>query len=297
MAMTPEESYQQALGQQPTQAEYEAAGQAAPVEVAPVETAPAAPAAAPAEQAPAAPRSNPNWDEAWADVPEPIREAQRATFQKWDANYNALQARYRPYEEYERRGYNPEYISTAIDIQQALIEDPQGFVERVAEQFGLTLGQAQQAIADAQEEQTFLTPEEQRIRQLEQQQQQILDNFNQRQEAEENLRRQQQYVEQINGALQNLHTKYGAFDEDRVVQWAAANAQRGANPDLEVALNEILAWEADVIQRHSRTAPNLLGSSTAIAPPAQAPEPKRIPTPDELLQRALGMGPQLLGGN
>lgn len=296
MAMTPEESYAAALGQEPTPAEYEAAGQVTPQEVAPVDQ--TAPAAAPTE--PEAPRSNPSWDAAWENVPDPIREAQRTHFQKWDANFNALQAKYRPYEEIERRGYNPEYITTAIDIQQALIEDPQGFVERVAEQFGLTLGQAAQVAQNAaqqQQEEQFLTPEEQRIRALEERQRQIDENFQRRLEAEQRQQEEARYVQQITGALQNLHTKYGAFDEDRVVQWAAANAQRGGNPDLEVALNEILAWEADVIQRHAKTAPSLLGSSTAIAPPASAPEPRKVATSDELLQRALQLGPQLLGGN
>src|SRR6478736_90603 len=109
MTMTPEESFQQALGQAPTDGEFAAAG----------ETPEPAAAEAPAEQQPAAPRTNPNWDEAWTDVPEPIRQQQRTVFEKWDAGYNELQARHAPYAEYERRGYNPEFISQALAIQQA----------------------------------------------------------------------------------------------------------------------------------------------------------------------------------
>lgn len=294
MPMTPEESYQQALGlsapvEQPPQFEQPQFEQPQQVE-----TQPAAPAEPAAPAQPAEQRVNPNWEAAWQDVPEPIREAQRTHFQKWDANFNALQARYRPYEEFEKQGYNPEYLSTAVEIQRALIEDPQGFVERVAEQFGLSFGEAAAAIQQQQEEQ-FLTPEAQRLAEIEQRQREWDERFAAEQEAREREATHQRYVQQIAGALENLHTKYGAFDNDRVVQWAAMNAQRGANPDLEVALNEMLAYEADIIQRHSKQAPALLGSSTAIAPPAAPPEPKRLLSSDELLAKALAMGPQLLG--
>ena len=87
-------------------------------------------------------------------------------FEKWDANYKTLEARHAPYAAYESKGYNPEYISQALEIQQALASDPNGFIKEVAEHFGISFGQAAAAVEATQEEE-FLTPEAQRLAALE----------------------------------------------------------------------------------------------------------------------------------
>lgn len=291
--MTPEESYNAALGIEPAAAELVPAPEpAAEPASAPID-------AATAPEAPAAPKINPSWEEAWQDVPEPIRELQRPYFEKWDANYQALNARHAPYEAYEKKGYNPEYISQAIEIQKALSEDPEGFVQQVAEHFGITFAQAAAAVDATQQgaEETFLTPEEQRIRAVELRQQQIDENIRQRQEAEENYRIQQEQVGRITTELAGLHARYGDFDENRIVQQAMVNAQRGGNASLEVALNEVRAWEAEVLQRAARTAPKVLGAAGGTGAFQTPPEPKKILSNDELLAKALAMGQQLTQGS
>lgn len=285
MAMTPEESYEAAMaGQQaePAEPTYEAPA-----------AEPEAPAAEPAE--PAAPRINPNWEEAWKDVPEPIKAQQRAVFEKWDANFNALQARHAPYAQYEQHGYNPEYISQAISIQQALVANPEEFVRKAISEFGLTVGEARQALADAQnvDPNTFVTPEEERIRRIEAQNAQLMQTFEERQRAEQEAQLKAQQVGQIRGILGNLHATYGDFDEERVVQWASMNASTGKNADLEVALNELRAYEADVVLRAQRTAPRVLGAAGGTASFQAPPEPKRLLTDDERLAKALELGRQL----
>lgn len=288
--MTPEESFALATAGDPTEAEQLAAGEPT---AAPAEPAPAA--AAPEE--PADKRYNPNWDEAWTDVPEPVRQQQRAVFEKWDANYNGLSAKYAPYQKYEQQGYNPQYLDSAIEIQRALIENPEDFVRRAIQEFGLSIGQAQQlqAAADGVEEE-FLDPQEQRLRALEAQEQQRQQAWEAQQQQQLAEQTRQQGAQQIQGAINNLHQKYGDFDEERLVLWATGNAQAGRNADLEVALNEIIAWEAEVAAKAVRTAPRVLGTSTQIAPTVAPPEPRRAATPDELLQRALAMQNQLVGG-
>ena len=284
--MTPEESYAAALGEvvpDPV------------VDPTPVEPEPAA-AAAVVEPEPEAPRVNPNWEEAWQDVPEPIKAQQRAVFEKWDANYKTLEARHAPYAAYESKGYNPEYISQALEIQQALASDPNGFIKEVAEHFGISFGQAAAAVEATQEEE-FLTPEAQRLAALEARQAAIDENFRQRQEAEQQYQTQQQQVAKITTDLANLKTKYGTFDERRVVQQATLNASQGGNPSLEVALNEVRAYEAEVLQRAARTAPKVLGAAGGTGAFQTPPEPKKILSNDELLAKALAMGQQLTQGS
>jgi hypothetical protein len=292
MAMTPEESYELAINGAPTDGDFAASGETAEEPTFDPAATPEAPA--PAAEEPA-PRINPNWEEAWKDVPEPIKAQQRAVFEKWDANFNALHAKHAPYAQYEQHGYNPEYITQAISIQQALINNPEEFVKKAISEFGLTIGEARQALAQAQDaaEETFLTPEEERLRRVEAQNQQLLENFTQRQQAEERYRIEQQNVAAIQGALANLHTKYGDFDEDRVVQWASMNATTGKNPSLEVAVNELRAWEADVVLRNQRTAPKVLGSAGGSAAFAAPPEPKKLLSDDERLAAAMELGRQL----
>lgn len=291
MAMTPEESYAAAMGESAITPETAALAPEPSVPAAepPAET------AAPAAEA-AAPKVNPNWEEAWKDVPEPIRELQRPYFEKWDANYNALQARHTPYAQYESRGYNPEYIQQAIEIQQALSNDAEGFIQQVAEHFGISLGEAEAAL-DAAQEQEFLTPEAQRIAALEARQAEIDSNFRMRQEAEQNYQLQQQQVGRITSELTNLAAKYGPFDERRVVERATINASQGGNPSLEVALNEVRAYEAEVLQRAARTAPKVLGSAGGTGAFQTPPEPKKVLSNDELLAKALSLGQQLTQGS
>ena len=291
--MTPEESFALATQQDPTPGEQAAAGEVQPTEPAP----PAPSAAEPAEQAPVERKLNPIWDEAWADVPDPIRQQQRTVFEKWDANYNGLQARYAPYQKFEQQGYNPQYLETAIDIQRALVTDPEGFVRQAIQEFGLTAFQAQQLQAAAQgQEEEFLDPQEQRLRQLEALEAERQQQWEQQQQQYAAEQARQQGAQQVQAAIANLHQKYGDFDEERLVIWATGNAQAGRNPDLEVNLNEMLAWEAEVAQRAVRTAPRVNGTSTSVAPIPAPTEPKKVASPDELLARAMQLGQQLAQG-
>lgn len=289
--MTPEESYEQAINGGVTPEAAEEAGE----EITP--NAPAAEAPEIVEETPApvetpAPRTNPNWDEAWKDVPDPIKAAQRSVFEKWDNSYNHLEARHRPWSAFEEAGVAPEQVEFALELQNQLVENPRAFVDNLINHFGFSPLEAVQAVAAAQgEPDVFADPQQQRIDELERwRNEQIAERQQQQVQQQQEFQRQQQMVK-IETDLTTLHNKVGNFPDREVIERAMLNATVGRNPDLEFAYYELRTQrdqqEADIRARLAPpAAPSVLGGGGAPAV-ASPPVERKIESNEDLRERAL----------
>lgn len=236
---------------------------------------------------------HPAWDEAWKDVPDVIREQQRPFFEKMDRQYRELDARYTPYKDFEQSGVAPERIQSAIQLQQALVEDPRGFWEKMAESWGFTPGQ-QQALADEIGDLDPNDPIAQRLARIEAQQQARDEaTFAQQSVAQQQWVIQQETAKVDNG-LKALESKVGKLSEDDrvdVIEWALKNASTGRNPDVAVAYYELQAYKDRILANTQRVAPRVLGGGGGAA--AHLQENKKPMTDDERLQAALNLGKTL----
>ena len=236
---------------------------------------------------------NPSWDEAWADVPEPIREAQKPVFEKWDTGYKHLEAKHRPYQAFEEQGISADVIQTALNMQAVLLEDPRGFWERVGEHMGFTAAQSKQFAQDQMDGEE--EPEDRVERELRE-----LKEWRDQQEAstrrqQEETQRQQQeayYVQSVNTEIAGLRQRFGQFDEERVIERALANAIRGGNPSVENAFFEVRQQAQQ--QQPARKAPAVLGGGGGSAPAPAAAKPM---TADEQREAARALATRLAGGN
>jgi hypothetical protein len=243
---------------------------------------------------------NPAWEEAWKDVPDPIREQQRPFFEKMDRDYQELQARYTPYREFEQSGVLPERLQTAMQIQDALVEDPHAFWVKMAESWGFDRAQSN-ALANAATDDTDdsdLTPAELRLRnRLQALEQQELARSQQYQQSYAD-QQQQAFVasetQRVNDDLAALKAKVGNFNEELVVQWALKNATIGGNPSVEVAYYELQKYNEQVLASQQRRSPRVLGSGGQPAIQQQA-EPAKPLTDEDRLKRAMSLAKQMAG--
>jgi hypothetical protein len=302
-SMTPEESYQAALGVTPDQGASGLETGSAPDQVVTPDA-----TQAPDEQQTNATRINPSWEEAWKDVPEPIREQQRRVFEKWDNDFQELQARHRPFQEYEQAGITPTQLEQALQVQAALFEDPRAFYDRVGEAWGFKEQKADlQATAASGQTIDPSEYDDPAVRQMAEtlaQQQAFIDQFQQQQLTQQQQYEQQQQeqrnIQWTANQMANLESQYGAIpDEDkmRVVERAILNANLGRNASVEVAFHELKREEADIIARAQRSAPRVLGGGAGAGQINNAPAPVDYSkeTPEERLKRAMEVARNTIG--
>lgn len=276
--MTPEESRQAALAE------------AVPVET-PVDNNP---------QAEQQGGHNPNWDEAWVDVPEPIRQAQEAVFKKWDNDYQLLAAKHKPFAEYEQNGVDEEMLANAVNVYNGLVNDPHGFWEQIGTQWGFTPKEqqvlaiaAKEAGVDVDDLEDATAREIRELKALVSQQTELLQTdrteqqsfAQQQQEAQAETAR----IAAIDKSFTDLQAKVGSTFTDEqmeeIAERAILNATLGRSADIEVAYREIQKIQ-DRILATVKAAPRLLGGTGSAAAPVAA-EPGKIPTTQELLQQAM----------
>jgi len=201
-------------------------------------------------------------------LPETARPLVEPVFKEWDQGVNQrfqqLHSQYewaKPWEEIARE-YEPDAVSQAIQIQQALTTDPEGFYKALAEayNFGQPNGeQGPNGIPDPD------SPVDPRIEQLTQQVSQltefIMNNHQQTQEQQE----EQQFVQ----LLTELQDKHGQYDVDYVLAKIAA----GDDPEKAVLAYKALAGQTQA-DTSGQQAPVVLGGGGGM--PSQTVEPKQF---------------------
>lgn len=87
------------------------------------------------------------------DIPEAERPIVEKYVKQWDAGvtqrFQSVHSEYEGWKPLKDAGYDPEEVSQAVALVEALNQDPQGTVKAVAEAYGITLQQAAQAVQEA----------------------------------------------------------------------------------------------------------------------------------------------------
>lgn len=283
MSMTPEESLAQALSAPVTPEASAAAGE-------PVQQ-------QQQQEAPAESKVNPSWEEAWTDVPDPIKAQQRAVFEKWDRNQRETEARFAPYKGFEQAGVAPEYIQQALALQEQLVDDPRGFWDQMGQAWGFSGAELQRAFEASQgdDELDPDDPRDARLIRLEQAEQDRQQQQYEQQQTWQQRREVEQAEHAVVADLASLKAKIGDYDEEAVIERALTNATLGRNPSVEVAYYELKKQEDVILARVQRTAPRVLGGG-APAVGQGRPEPTKMMTNDERLAAAMAMAKQLAEG-
>lgn len=238
------------------------------------------------------PKENPNWAEAWGDfTPEPVREHQRKVFEQWDRNYRELESKFQPFRQYEDLGLSPELVSQALQIQDAIVNDPKGFYDRMGTHWGFA--QQLQAAQDAAEANPSdygedMTPEERRLAELIERQERIIAQQEQSYQESISAQEEQQQLNSVNAELDQLERQNGKFDRERVIKQALMNASTGGNPTVANAYYEVQRERDEWLRSQQVQAPKVMGGGNGIPVQPQAQEGK-LPTPEELRARAMSL--------
>lgn len=243
--------------------------------------------------------TNPSWrDEAWKDVPEPIKEQQKSVFEKWDRNYGQLNERFKPYEAFEKSGVNADQLQQALELQQLMITNPETVFDFLAQEHGFTTQQQAQAAHTAGVESSDLDPNDPVTKRLaaieakeaayDRERQAQQQTFSQQQQVQQNIQR-------INDEFTTLETRVGKlsdFDKNRIAEKAIINAAANGNGSIGVAYYQYLDERDQLLAAHGAPkAPKVMGGGSTVA---SAPvTEKKVETDDQRLERAMAMAKQI----
>jgi hypothetical protein len=255
-------------------------------------------------------------------IPEPLHEDLKPVVEEWRRQYERVLDETMPYRQYSEKGISAHDMELAINIQQALLQDPKRFYDGLGETYGwnqqpqqpaptlaqqyAAMGQAQpKPAAPASEWDSFFgedaTPEQQaamaadpRLLAAIEAQQARLDQLEQMQQQAVQAQQQAQIEavgrQQLEGELAGLEAKYGKFDRAEVVKRAIANASAGQDPSVAKAFHELKDYEDRLRKQFvSARPPKVMGSGTGIQPPV----PTDLSTEDAKREAALALAIRL----
>lgn len=263
------------------------------------------------QQVEAEPGADP-WAEVYTLVPEPLHQELRPFTDDFSRRYEQLREQVAPFEPWVKQGVTPGDIELALNLQQALLNNPRAYYEAIGSQYGFTpQQQQQQAPAQPQpgQQQTagfadlfeldeqgqqagdldprvaaVLRAQEQRIAELDSR----TGSFLQNQQAEVARSQGRAMMDQ---ELAGLEAKYGAFDKQEVVRRAYANAATG-NPSLTNAFHQMKEYEMGVMRKLAAqrpAAPVVVGQGSG----QQAPQTPDLSTEEGRQRAALALAIQL----
>jgi hypothetical protein len=248
----------------------------------------------------------------WADVesliPEPLHEEMRPVVEEWRRHYNRVLDETQPFRQYLESGVSARDMEIAIQIQQALIQDPKRFYDGLGETYGWNTqappapaAPAKPAVQSDSDLWSFdeeeaapnnereakllqaLEQQQERLAALEQQQQQTW------QTQQEEVARQQGRA-MLEKELAEIESKYGEFDREEVVRRAVANAAAGGEASVTRAFHELKDYETKLRQQFAaQRPPKVMGSGSGMAPAA----PVELGTEDARREAALQLAMRL----
>lgn len=179
---------------------------------------------------------HPAWDEVLNLVPEDSRPTISEKLSAWDQGvqkrFTELQSEYQPWKELTDGGFTPQDVQTAVQIAQALQNDPQAFYNHMAETYGFNSGQGQggqgqqdSGVPDPNESEE-IPPElqkifDERFGKLEQ----SLGAVAQYLESQRTQTEEQQAITELQNTLGALEKQHGEFDYDFVLAKIAAGVE------------------------------------------------------------------------
>lgn len=196
---------------------------------------------------------HPAWQEILTAVPEQYHEALIPKLKGWDSGvtqrFQEIHSQYKPYKDFEpivEQGFDPDSLSQAVGLYQALTKDPESVYRSLGEAYGFIGEQESESDDEDEDYQIPRALQEQLNRQ--EQAIEIMAEQLQNQTLQEQQGAQQ---EELDNYLEGLREEYGEFDEDYVLTKIANGT------DGEVAVRQFL---------------DLVGVVPADIPRAQAPK-------------------------
>lgn len=245
-----------------------------------------------------------SWSSVEKLVPEPLHEELKPLVDEWRRQYERVLDETSPYRQYSERGVSQRDIDMALNIQQALLQNPKRFYDGMGETYGWNQQQQNQQMPPVPQQQTQeydlfaaespATADPMLLQQI-QAQQARLDQIEQAQMFAYQQQAEQQQMavgrQQLDQELSQLESKYGSFDKAEVVKRAIANASAGADPSVTKAFHELKDYE-DRLRKSfvSNRPPKVMGSGTATAPQPPADLSSEEAKRDAALQLAIRLG-------
>jgi len=237
-----------------------------------------------------------SWSSVEKLVPEPLHEDLKPLVDEWRRQYERVLDETSPYRQYSERGVSQRDIDLALNIQQALLENPKRFYDGMGETYGWNQIQ-QQAMQDqynqyaqppAPQNTGFdLFAEETQAPQVDQLEQMQVSAIQQAQQQQQQALGRQQ----LEAELGQIEAKYGQFDKGEVVKRAIANASAGADPSVMKAFHELKDYE-DKLRRNFAASrpPKVMGAGNANIPAAPTDLSTDDLRRDAALQLAIRLG-------
>lgn len=209
---------------------------------------------------------HPAWSSYLEDLPESVRPLVAPKFEEWDKNVQQLtqkvHSRYEPLREWEPLAseYDPEIAMQALQLMEALNEDPRRVYDALAENFGFgqtqaPSGQGQDDNADfLDEDGNPLDPRIQNVEQMTNAMAEIL-------LAQQRIQQEAQEDAELENYLQELADTHGDYDEEYVL----AQMHMGVDGEEAVRKYHELVGQA---RQSQPNAPTVLGSGGGL--PSQA---------------------------
>lgn len=221
---------------------------------------------------------HPAWQEVLSAVPEELHEALTPKLKEWDAGvtrrFQEIHSQYEPLKAFEplvEQGYDPDSLSQAVGLYNALNTDPEQLWRALGEAYGLAV--EQESAEDDESEYGELPPQiaEQLARQ-----ERALELMAEQLQNRETLEQQAQEQAALDGYLEQLRDAYGDYDEDYVLTKMAAGV------DGELAVRQYQEIVPPVTQTTKSSPPKVLGNSGVGSGgvPTSSPEVTRLTDQD-----------------
>jgi hypothetical protein len=232
---------------------------------------------------------NPAWQPILDALPTSLHSQVTPVLQEWDKGvqqrFNAIHEEYAPYKPLKEQGADPETINYALNLVNALNENPEQVWKSMGEYYNLTPAEQAQVKAEQDNQPDWMDNEEYvdpRIAKLEEGVQVMAKVLAEEQQA----KAQAAEDARLNQELGDLKEKYGEYDENYVLG-------RMLNGDsAEDAIKGYQAITEKILAEHNRpAAPKVLGgggggvANTSINP-AKLSESERRQLAVEMLAKA-----------
>lgn len=219
------------------------------------------------------PTIHPAWQEILNAVPSEYHDQIVPTLQQWDTGvsrrFQKIHDEYAPYKDLESLG-SPEELQKALDVYNALINDPKGTIDTVKRVYGLSLDDDDSEEEDELEDlppvlRNKLSKLDEHERMLASMSSEMLARQAAEAEADED--------EALEEYLQDLTEEYGEFDEDFVVGLIAAGV------DGDEAVERYQELVSRYSQNTHNAAPKIMSGSGGI-PSSEGPNLSKLSNTD-----------------
>lgn len=220
-------------------------------------------------------KDNPAWAEYLNDIPDAFQPKIREAFSRWDQGVNSrfqqkaqefqqLQERYAPYNEFIEQGIAPQQLSAAQYLLQAINTDPKGFYQQLGEHLGITAEQAQEVVEGEQFDAATGELTDPQVAALARQQQELAEQQAQFQEyiAQQAQAEEEQRIDaEVSAEIQSFQTQYNIppVVMNEIIREAVLLGQ--SNPDVTI-MQAAQSWNARqkalYAQRPTNNAPGVV---------------------------------------